>query len=243
MSKSNEKKESPYFIKAFWALVFLIPICWIFPKAIPFSLWEVWEFKEGPIQWIKTFSPFLVWLIFLSLFTLLFSRDKIKWIEVKTIKIKDIFSSGFIISVWTGIMEEISFRWLLFFWAIIAVKISNFIFLGFIDINIIKWIHLHIVGYIADVTTFYYLHDLLYHPVSWAVGAGLLTANAAFRDGHKYQGYIGWIDSWFFGMAMFYILFKYGLLACIFLHFATNMMLFIFNALYMSAEKTIRNAW
>ena len=58
--------------------------------------------------------------------------------------------------------------------------------------------------------------------MDWGIGAGMLAANAFFRDGHKYQGNFGMVNSWFIGMYMFHILFTYGLPECMFAHFAYN---------------------
>lgn len=88
---------------------------------------------------------------------------------------------------------------------------------GFMDP--VAWLYDVLAKPLADLTTFGYLHEQIYHPHSWAVGAGLLSANAFFRDGHKYQGLFGVINAWFGGMIFFWVLFHYGLVACMVVHF------------------------
>lgn len=46
----------------------------------------------------------------------------------------------------------------------------------------------------------------------------VLWSNAKFRNGHKYQGPYGMMNSYIFGLYMFYITFGYGLLYAIILH-------------------------
>lgn len=47
---------------------------------------------------------------------------------------------------------------------------------------------------------------------------GAIVANARFRDGHKYQGLLGYIDSWVIGFVFMYAMFTYGLMTAIVLH-------------------------
>ena len=56
-----------------------------------------------------------------------------------------------------------------------------------------------------------------------------LWSNAKFRDGHKYQGPAGMMDSYVFGIYMYYIAFTYGLLYAIVVHA-------IFDAVLFSSE-------
>jgi len=83
----------------------------------------------------------------------------------------------------------------------------------------IMWFYDVLLKPLADWTTFGHLHEQIYHPHSWAVGAGMLSANVFFRDGHKYQGTFGVINAWFGGMVLFWVLFQYGLIACMVVHF------------------------
>ncbi|MFH1367287.1 MAG: hypothetical protein ABIH38_04885 [Patescibacteria group bacterium] len=54
----------------------------------------------------------------------------------------------------------------------------------------------------------------------------ILWSNAKFRDGHKYQGAAGMLNSYIFGFYMFYLAFNYGLAYAIVVHFAFDLFLF-----------------
>jgi len=199
----------------------------------------------------------------------------------------EILGIGFIISVLAGLLEEISFRWLIFLGAFLGLWIMNFIFAGFLVLiacvgvgyllgalidphegggiggfiglilgvvmivvlgltgnlppGLLEWIHLNITAPIADWTTFGALHDQLYHPAGWLAGAAVLSANAGFRDGHKYQGILGYVNSWFLGMVFFWLMFTYGLLAAILVHFLYDLIIFAVTAGMKAVAD--RNAW
>lgn len=66
-----------------------------------------------------------------------------------------------------------------------------------------------------------------------ALVAGLLFSNAAFRDGHKYQGALGCINAWFLGNVFLYCTLTHGLLAAIVLHAAYDI---IIHSLSLSVQ-------
>jgi hypothetical protein len=238
--QEKSKKKGPFYIRAVLAFFFVGVVMWIWPKVIPFTFWQFWEVRGSIQDWFTTSWFFFAWGIVLLFITYFAQRNNMSWFErQQKNNLTDMFLGGLIVSTWAGVVEEISYRWLLFYGSIISVKIANFIFLGFVGINIVAWIHLHIVGVIADVATLRYLHDFLFHPASWAVGAGILASSAGFRQGHAYQSILGWIDSWFFSMLMFYILFQYGIVACIVLHFAYDLMLIYFFTILDSIVKKV----
>ena len=59
----------------------------------------------------------------------------------------------------------------------------------------------------------------------------MLYTNAFFRDGHRYQGPIGVLNSWFAGMFLFWIMFTYGLPAAILVHFMYDFLIFSLGAI------------
>lgn len=69
--------------------------------------------------------------------------------------------------------------------------------------------------------------DWLVKEMPWAVAAGVIMANGKFRDGHKYLGLFGWLNSWVVGFFFFWIVFTYGLLAAIFSHFLYDLIIFV----------------
>lgn len=63
----------------------------------------------------------------------------------------------------------------------------------------------------------------LHHPM---VVMGAILANNWFRDGHKYQGWVGWLDSWMMGFVLIFACFTYGLLTAIVIHGLWNSLVF-----------------
>lgn len=111
-------------------------------------------------------------------------------------------------------------------WEWVAITLAGAIMVCFVVLALggwlvdpVKWVYGVLLVPLADFMTMGYLHDILYHPHSWAIGAAVLSTNAFFRDGHKYQGLFGVINAWFGGMLFFWMLFEYGLVACMVVHF------------------------
>lgn len=94
-----------------------------------------------------------------------------------------------------------------------------------------EWFHLNVWGPLADWTTFGKLRDHIFPATGWLAGGAMLAANAFFRDGHKYQGLIGVVNSWFIGMFLFWLAFNHGLLAAIVVHFTYDFLIFSWAAL------------
>lgn len=73
----------------------------------------------------------------------------------------------------------------------------------------------------------------------WFIGAGMITANGLFRDGHKYLGPVGYVNSWFIGMFMYFLLQEYGLVACIVCHFLYDLLIFGVRYIDMVLERML----
>ena len=232
-SEDKEKKKSSYVKKAFWSLIVIIVVKAIWPNFIPLNILHFWETKKSLYEWFTSAGWFFIWGIFLFIVIYLVKASQISYMDLRETSPKKILKAGVVISMRAGVIEEICFRWLIFLAGIVTIRISNWILGGFMgsEYGLPKWFYMHIIGPLANFMTAGYVHDIIFHPNGWFIGAALISANSLFRDGHSYQGIIGWIDSWFFGMLMFFILFKYGLIACIILHFSFDMMLFILVAI------------
>ena len=116
----------------------------------------------------------------------------------------------------TSTLEELWFRWLLFYLMVPIIKLGNWITFG-----LEGWIYQTILMPVANFTTLGFLEPQL-EVGPWVVGAAMLAANASFRDGHKYQGPLGYVSSWFGGMIYFYALFNYGMGMAILAHITYN---------------------
>jgi hypothetical protein len=234
--KIEEKSELVYPINAIFAALFVGVVylfwSWVYPWNFTHFWFQVGTLKEWLFEvrwWFMVMASFTVVMFLLSR-----SRRE-KLISQNSI---DYIKYGTVISLIAGILEEICFRWIFFYSAIVGVKIFNWILLGFIDINIIKWIYEVVLWPIANYCTLGYLESYL-QGLHWSIAAGLLSANVKFRNGHAYQGFIGWTHSWFAGMILFYIMFKYGIVAAMTIHFLYDMMLFTLDAFLVSVYHTI----
>lgn len=167
------------------------------------------------------------WLVFLwaggfTLILAIFTSNSI----AKNKRAEENLVRGSIKSLAAGVFEEICFRWAVFLGATIGLQVTNWLLFGWVDglAGPVKWLHEVIFGPIATFMTLGKAEDLMLG-MGWVVGAAILAANAKFRDGHKYLGFIGFVNSWYIGIFLFYIVFTYGLLAAIVVHFLYNLLI------------------
>ncbi len=220
--RTNAKK---FLTRALITIVVVFITSKWFSDFIPFTVYEFWESKGTGYEWFITSLPLFVWVISVTFIIEMFFT-KTNEGGRQNAKI-DILLNGFRISLLAGVFEEIYFRWLVFFSAIAFVKVLNFLFFGFLGFGVLEWFHMTILGPIANFFTLGILKDFLFHPAGWMVGAAMLSANASFRNEHKYLGPMGFVNSWFIGMFFFYLMFTYGLIASIVVHFLYDMLFFI----------------
>lgn len=207
-----EEKKQHYLVTAFYAFIVAGLVEWIWPNVIPFTFFQFWKIT-GPIpEAIKLAWPIFAWGTGISFLIVLFKGSETYG------SAEDVLSEGLVSSVFAGIFEEISFRWLIFFDAIVSYKLVNWLFFGFAGHGIPEWLYNHIGGPWANFLTMGHMQEILFGTLGWAVGAALLSTNGKFRDGHMYQGCLGWINSWFLGIFFFYIVFNYGLIPAILIH-------------------------
>jgi hypothetical protein len=216
--KLTDNDNRNYLVEAFTGFFTIAIVRWLFPSVIPFSMFEFWHVRAGSLSdWLWTAWPIFAWGAGVNIIYAIFFRERDRW---KAYDAEKLFGIGMLVSLWAGVMEEICFRWLIFLSGIVGIKVINFFFFGFLGFGLPHWFQLNVTGPVANFMTFGYLKDVLVNPNMWAVGASLLATNAFFRDGHKYQGWFGVVNSWFAGMFFFWLLFTYGLLAAIVVHFA-----------------------
>ncbi|MBX9674351.1 MAG: CPBP family intramembrane metalloprotease [Candidatus Obscuribacterales bacterium] len=207
---------------AFWSLVIVLIAQQIAPRLVPFGVFDLWQTSGDYHQWLKTSTYVLLWGGGVTLLFSVFSRNT----RAENQAAESDFIKGFFISVWAGVAEEICFRWLIFIGAIPVLAILNWIFFGFAGLGLIELLQVHILGPIANWATLGLLERYIDNPANWLIGAALMSSNSMFRNGHRYLGWFGFINSWFIGMFMFYLLFKYGLVACIVVHFVYDLLIF-----------------
>ena len=226
------KWAKKFISKLFWAILLVPVIKWFWPSLIPMGGFELWHATGALWDWRVAGKWLFAWAIGVSLVIYLISGTD------GDNEPSEILSKGFAISLRAGVVEEIAFRWLIFMYSMAGLYIANWILGGFNEdyLGLVRWFNVKILGNIANFFTFGLMHDYIFHPKYWVIGASLITTNILFRDGHMYQKWFGWINSWYCGMFLFYIALTYGLLAAIILHFLYDMLLFTLAALFEYIE-------
>lgn len=191
---------------------------WLFPNLIPFSFFELWQEGTVKLPNIVQAWPIFAWGMLATGLHSVCTRNSAHHNRYA----ERFLTRGFAISLMAGVFEEIIFRWLLFMASIPLVY-----FFGWCTFGLYAWLYTHVIGLIADYSTGGYLHHILYNGYGWAIGSAAIYANSRFRDGHKYQGLLGLVNSWYIGMFMFYVVFAHGLLTAIMIHFLYDMFIFI----------------
>lgn len=205
------------------------------PSAIPLDILKIWNFNLSDIsQGLQASIPLLIWAIIISFILQFFSENQKSGVFSDP---KATMKLGLAISAHAGFFEEIVYRWLLFFNFIWLYQALNWLFLGFIEINLVQWINVYLLIPITNFLSFGFLSNLLYHPAGWFIGAALFYSNTSFRNAHISYGLIGWISSWFFGFYMFYIAFNYSLISAIIVHFLYDLLCFSMIALHVKLTK------
>ncbi len=232
LKKDTEDEKDDNFIKlAFGSFLVVVIVMIFWRNCIPYSLFEVWYMGKGStIAGIMASWPIFLWgggLTFLACSLTNNERKINKYAE-------DIITKGTVVSIIAGVFEEICFRWWFFYGEILGFKLINLIFCG-----AIQWLFLEVFSPLTNWVTLGYLQDYLINPnVHWAVGAAIIGANGKFRDGHVYLGWFGFLNSWFIGMFMFYLMFNFGLLAAILSHFIYDQIIFTIRYLDACYERS-----
>lgn len=228
MSTSSTKKgKSCYLYTAFFALLWVLFWKWVKPTAIPFDMFQFWYLKGSiwDILWMSW--PLFAWGVVGTIVLTLWRGIDFD----NVLNAEENFMRGAVKSLIAGLFEEPSFRWLIFYNAIVGAKISNYLLFGWAGFGILEWTQAHLMGPLVNFVTFGHLTEQFFS-YGWAVGAAILISNGDFRDHHAYLGPIGYWNSWFVGMFMFYLMFHHGILAAIIIHFLYDFTIDVTNYLY-----------
>lgn len=205
---------------------FLLPFVYLFwGDHMPYKFFELWKTSGTLGDWLIAGTPLFIWACVGTMLLSIINYKKIEKLR-EDMNLSKMVWSGTLISLRAGFLEEVGARWLIFLWAIVLSWVVNFVLFGFLGLGIIEWFTLNVASPVANWTTLGYLEPwLLHHEAGWIVGAGILGSNATFRDGHKYQGFIGYVNSWFLGMYFFWLTFTFGLWAAIIVHFVYDLLI------------------
>jgi len=84
-------------------------------------------------------------------------------------------------------------------------------------VNPIYWFYQFLV-WVIHFTTLTLMDPVLYGGHQTLLIFGAVVANSWFRDGHKYQGPLGLVNSWYAGMVLLYATVIYGLWTAVVVH-------------------------
>ena len=240
-AEGDDESKRNYIISALWCAIIVIPFTnWVAPEMIPYDMAFIWNTHGTSwIDWLTVGIPIFAWGFGVTFVLKFLKPGYTRADRMQRASASNIFVGGTLISAWAGITEELAFRWLSFCGAFLGIFIANWLFFDCLGFGIAEWFYLTIFGPIANFTTGGYLEPWLFHESGWMAGAALLASNQFFRDGHKYQGFFGWVNSWFLGMFFFYVMFNYGLLAAIVVHFAYDWIIFTTAACFRFLDSIV----
>lgn len=247
-SVEDQERQHGIMMKAFTVqtvfLFIVASICtWLFSSVIPYDLFEHWQVKQGgPIDWLVAGKWAFAWGAGLTAIVSLLTRNS----RYENSMAERLMSLNAKVSMRAGFFEEVIFRWLLLLIGFPTLILVNFFLGGFIglfaegsivDWGLVKLLYVYILSPLANWTSFGLLEPYLLNE-NWLVGAAIIFANAKFRDGHKYLGIVGLVNSWFIGLFFFYLMFTYGLMAAILVHFVYDLLIFIVRYIDQVIERT-----
>lgn len=206
----------PYYV---YPAIFLLAVSaallhW-WPDLLPFGLTRVWQMHGTLTEWLWTGKWVLLWGVGVTALMSVLTRNK----PEENRQAEQLFVYGLFVSVRAGLLEELCFRWAHFmFYAILAQGVDIVLGGFFYGHGLVWFVQEYFMAPVANFATLHYLSDWLMNPAIWYVGAGLIWANSHFRDGHKYLGLLGYVNSWFIGMFFFYMTLNYGIVSAMVVH-------------------------
>lgn len=219
----HKAQSISYIDYTFSCLIVIFVAEFFWPNVIPFDFFKFWHLNGSIFDVLAISWLVLMWAFALTLIEAFLTKNRKDFNE----NAERFFIKGIIISLRAGIFEEISFRWIIFYSQIFICTALNFILFGWAGFGLIEWIYVNILGPIANFFTLGFLVPVLFGSLGWAVGAAVLSSNGKFRNGHIYLGLFGWVNSWFIGMFFFLLMFKYGIIASILVHFLYDFIIFM----------------
>lgn len=196
--------------------------------AVSLLYWLLHAWVDAPIEFMELWSSkrslwdglAKVWFIFAWCISLAFLLNIVPVLR-KTPRRSEpgyIFTKGTWLSVNAGFFEEIFYRWVMLFGAMIALKVFNVITFGFV-----QWLYETLLTPFANWTSLGLLNEQLSGQHGWLFAAAIVVANMHFAGMHgkgrgRLDGTIAVVNSWYMGLILFYLAFNYGLWVAIVAH-------------------------
>ena len=207
---------------------------WMWPDVIPYTLGEFWIWDSATV-WNGVCAPWLIYVWGFALTTFGVFKGHHIFAPIDDAE-EDLLIGGMIRSTIAGVCEEIIFRYFVFYGAIIGTLVVDWILGGFIFDGGLAWfIYYWFMGWLTNLSCAFQLDWLIYNPeVPWFIASAAISANIKFRVEHAYQGFVGWYNSWIAGFVLFWVMFNYGLVAAILVHFLYDIV--VYFTLYVWAK-------
>jgi hypothetical protein len=218
------------------AIPIVILIAHFYPDILPVSsVFDFWTIKGTLTDWINSSWALFAFGASFVIIKMLVKPEKFK--PLLKLSGKVIVGSGLLVATWTGIMEEIGFRWILFIFFIGVCSLLNFLFFdAFGGPGLMQWLCVHIFAPASNFISLGLMENF-FQKASWQVVGGLLFANLVFSDAHFYQGWLGLIISWFIGLFFFWTMLTYGLPVAMGVHFSYNLICFVTVSIFAHLGK------
>lgn len=186
-------------------------------EAVPFNFEYFWPLNGSFLQALWSCWPLFLAGLLLNLFKM---ATTVNPPEVQA-SAPSIPWTGFLTSVSAGVLEEIVFRWILFYGFMGVIwTVTNVFFPGleyWVRDNL-SWFSPYLVG---DNT------HILELAGAWTLVPAFFLSNFKFQQGHLYQGITGFIFSWFGGFFFARVFLQYNLFYAILIHFLFDWMIFM----------------
>ncbi|MCB0387044.1 MAG: CPBP family intramembrane metalloprotease [Bdellovibrionales bacterium] len=237
LRNQEDKQSENWILNSVWAFFFIGTLVFFWPSLIkPFGFFEFWTIKGDLWSAITKVWPLYLWGTGMTMLAIISSGN----LQYDQRDPGSLFAIGVIRSVLAGVLEEVCFRWLLFLSAMVMIPFMNWLLLGFMGLDIIKFIYVSILCPVANFFTLGWLEEYLLNGYGWAVAAAIVSSNGRFRNGHAYLGWGGFVNSWFIGMYLHLVVFTNGLIAAIIIHFLYDFFIFTLEAIMVGLAKKQR---
>lgn len=239
MSKTKSKTDlevPPYVGGVLVGVVLLVVIQAIWPDWHPLEFADVWHGRLGRstpwYQWFPYGLPLLLWGLVAKVSIQGLVVRSLGWEKLAALDPKDILKEGVQSSVKAGLFEELAYRWLIFFSAVPILYAANFACFEFLshwglverDFACVEWLYTKILCPVANFATAGKLGFWLQND-NWLIGAAVVSTSVQFKNGHKYQGFLGMTNSWFLGIYFTWFTLNFGILSAILFHMLYNMVI------------------
>jgi hypothetical protein len=235
----DEEQDSSYYgyLRSPVICLFIVLVAkWKWPESIPFDFWEFWESKGDIIVWIRAGAPLFLWaFVFFSLFLFFVTKTaKNKNIDLTYLPNAEIFKKEFFKIITKNFFAGVLFRWLAFLAAMVVLQFGDYLS-DLVWGGIFEKAQSNLASHVVNYLTLGFLKGYIFHEAGWFVGAALLVANTlSISNDNKDYRFYRYINRWFVGFFLFWVMFNYGLGASIFVHIIYEIIISGYCCLFMA---------